>query len=86
LASIGLAAIGTLVGATTNWVCKRGNLVALLLLPLVWPVVLAAGEATCLAMSGDYTEPFFRWLKLLAAFDVTFATLGVLLFDFIMED
>jgi heme exporter protein B len=86
LANLGLAAIGTLMSALTSGMRRRGNQIALLLLPLVLPVVLAAGEATRLLIAGDLSDPFWRWLQLLAAFDLMFCTLGVLIFDFVMED
>jgi heme exporter protein B len=86
LADLGLAAIGTLVGGLTIGLQRRGNLIALLLLPLVLPVVLAAGEGTRLAIVGDLGDSYWRWVQLLAAFDVAFFTLGVLLFEFVMED
>ena len=52
LANLGLAAIGTLIGGLVNGVRRRrANLIVLLLLPLVVPVLLGAGEATRLADS-----------------------------------
>jgi heme exporter protein B len=86
LANLGLAAIGTLIGAITSGMRQRGNLIALLLLPLVLPVVLGAGEATRLMIAGDVGEPFGRWLQLLAAFALMFSTIGMLVFDLILED
>jgi heme exporter protein B len=86
LACLGLAAIGTLIGPLTSGVRKRGNLLALLLLPLVLPIVLGAGEATRLMMDGDPGDQFWRWLQLLAAFALMFSTVGVLVFDLVIED
>lgn len=86
LANLGLAAIGTLVGALTSAARNRGHLIALLLLPLVLPVVLGAGEATRLVIAGEWGGEGWRWLQLLGAFAAMFITAGVLFFEFIMED
>jgi heme exporter protein B len=86
VADLGLAAIGTFMGALVNGVGRRGHLIALLLLPLVLPVLLGAGEATRLIMANDVGETFWRWVQLLAAFAVIFITLAVLIFEFVMED
>jgi heme exporter protein B len=86
LANLGLAAIGTLIGAIVNRIRTRGNLIALLLLPLVLPVLLGAGEATRLSMENDIGEEFGRWLQLLAAFATVVVTTSLLVFDFVLED
>jgi heme exporter protein B len=86
LANLGLAAIGTLIGALTSGVRRRGNLIALVLLPLVLPVVVGAGEATRLVIAGDLGESFWRWLQLLAAFALMFFTVGLMVFDFVLEE
>ena len=46
LGNVGFAAVGTLVGGLTSGLRHRGGLLALLLLPLVVPVVFGAAEAT----------------------------------------
>jgi heme exporter protein B len=85
LANLGFAAVGTLISALTNALRQRGNLLVLLLLPLVLPAVLGASAATRLVIAGDLGFEFWRWVQLLAAFAVTFITVGVLVFDFVME-
>jgi heme exporter protein B len=86
LGNLSFSAIGTLVAALVNRVRSRGSLLTLVLLPLVLPVLLAAGEATRLTIANDLHEEFWRWLQLLAAFAVIFITAAVLIFEFIMED
>jgi heme exporter protein B len=86
LGNLSFSAIGTLVAALVNRVRSRGSLLTLVLLPLVLPVLLAAGEATRLTIANDLHEEFWRWLQLLAAFAVIFITAAVLTFEFIMED
>ena len=86
LADLGLASAGTLIGALINGLKRRSHLLTLLLLPLVSPVVLGAGDATRLAITGDLGGEFWRWLQLLAAFAVIFTTAGIVVCEFVMED
>jgi len=86
LANLGIAAIGTLIGGLVNGVRRRGNLIVLLLLPLILPVLLGAGEATRLLIAGDLGDAFWRWVQLLAAFAVMFFTVAVLAFEYVIED
>jgi heme exporter protein B len=86
LANLGLAAVGTLIGAMVGGVRRRSNLIVLLLLPLIMPVMLGAGEATRLVIQGKLDEEFWRWIQLVAAFDVLFVTASLLFFEFVMEE
>jgi heme exporter protein B len=85
-ANAGLAAVGTLVAALVNRMRRRGNLVTLLLMPLVLPVLMGASEATRLVIAGELHDDFSRWLQLLGAFSVIFITAGVLAFELVLED
>jgi heme exporter protein B len=86
LADIGVAVIGTLVGALAVRTSARDLLGPLLSLPMLVPVVLGAARAT---------EPLFathagalplRWLAILALYDLVFALIAFALFDFLLED
>ncbi|NIO42667.1 MAG: cytochrome C biogenesis protein, partial [Burkholderiales bacterium] len=46
LASLGMAAVGTLVSAMTHGLRQQGVVLSMLVLPLMVPVVLAAAETT----------------------------------------
>ena len=85
VANLGFAAAGTLVSALTNGLAQRSGLLVLLLLPLLMPVVLGAVQATRLLLADEAGE-WWRWAQLLACFDVVFITLGMLVFEFIVED
>jgi ABC-type transport system involved in cytochrome c biogenesis permease component len=63
-----------------------GNLLALFMLPMAVPVVLASAEATRLVAQGDFGVQWWRWIQLLGAFAIIFITAGTLLFDFLVED
>jgi heme exporter protein B len=86
LADLGVAVIGTLVGALAVRTRARDLLGPLLSLPMLVPVVLGAARAT---------EPLFathagalplRWLAILALYDLVFALIAFALFDFLLED
>lgn len=85
LANVGFAAVGTVLGALTSGLQQRGGLLALLLLPLVSPVILGAAQATRLLLDGERDE-WQLWGKLLACFAVTFVSLGTLVFEFLTEE
>src|SRR6185503_5097136 len=57
----------------------------ILVLPLVAPVLIAGVRATDLAAAGRSGE-VWSWLGLLAAFDVVFLSVGVLVFGYLLED
>ena len=57
----------------------------MLVLPLVAPVLIAGVRATDLAAEGRAGE-VLSWLGLLAAFDVVFLSVGVLVFGYLLED
>ena len=86
LGNLGFVSVGVLVSALTANFSQRGSLLALLLLPLAIPVLLGAAEATRLLVTDDLNEPLWCWLQLLTAFAALFMTLGILVFEFIVED
>jgi heme exporter protein B len=86
LGNLGLAAIGTLLSALANAVRSSGSLLALLVLPLAIPVLLAAAEATRLLAEDDLGPACWRWIQLLAACAVIFITAGIVLFDVATEE
>jgi heme exporter protein B len=86
LGNLGIASVGTLLSALAAGIRRSGNLTALLILPLVIPVVLAAAEATRLAMIGDFGPEWARWIQFLAAFAIVFITAGTVLFEFVVEE
>ncbi|HUT12828.1 MAG TPA: heme exporter protein CcmB [Thermoguttaceae bacterium] len=86
LGNLGIASVGTLLSALTGGIRQNGNLLVLLVLPMVIPVVLAAAEATRLIALGDFGPAWWRWTELLGAFAVVFITAGTILFDFAIEE
>jgi heme exporter protein B len=85
IATIGLAAAGTVYGVMAAGLRVRETLLPLLILPVVAPVLLAATQAWSSAV-GLSTDSGWRWLTLLAAFAAIYLTLGVLAFGTLLEE
>jgi heme exporter protein B len=86
LSNVGFVAMGTLVSALTAGVRHRGSLLALLLLPLVVPVVFGSAEATRLLLAGPIDSQWWLWTKLLAVFAIVFVVVGALVFEIVLEE
>jgi heme exporter protein B len=87
LADIGIAVIGTLVGALAVQARARELLVPLLSLPLLLPIVIGATNATAPLFEAGGAEPVpARWLAVMGLYDVVFGLLAYAVFDFLLED
>ncbi len=87
VATLGLAAAGTLYGAVAAGLRVRETLLPLLLLPVVAPVLLAATRASESALgTGAAGVDAGQWLGLLAVFAVVYLGVGVLAFGSLLED
>ena len=87
LADVGIAVIGTLVGALAVRTRARDLIVPLLALPLVLPVVIAAAQATAPLWSQAGAGPLEgRWLAVLGLYDMVFGLIALAVFDFLLED
>jgi heme exporter protein B len=85
LGTIGFCVLGTLLSAITLKARARELLLPLVLFPLMIPVILATircMEAFLLAGELGDAVP---WLRLLIGFDVIFVTVGILIFDWVIE-
>jgi heme exporter protein B len=87
LADLGIAVVGTLIGALGVQTRARELIVPILALPLMIPVAIAAARATSplLAEAGAGTVPV-RWLAVLGLYDLVFGLLAYAVFDFLLED
>jgi heme exporter protein B len=86
LSNIGFAAIGTMAGAITADVRNRSGLIAVLLFPLLMPVVLASASATKLMLADEMDQAWWRWIQLLGVFATVFIIFGAMIFEFIIEE
>jgi heme exporter protein B len=86
LGNLGVTSAGTLLGAVSSGVDRSEGLLAILLLPLLAPVLLAAAEATRLLGIATPSGEWSRWVQLLASFATVYMTVGWVLFEYVVED
>ena len=87
LANLGIAVVGTLVGALGIQTRARELIVPILALPLMIPLAIAAARATSPLLLELGAEPVpGRWLAVLGLYDLVFGLLAFAVFDFLLED
>ncbi len=87
LGDLGIAVIGTLVGALAVRTRARDLLGPLLALPLLVPIVIGGARATApLLVHAHPVAPAARWLLTLGLYDLVFGLIAYALFDFLLED
>jgi len=84
LGTVGLAAVGSLLGVVTASARAREAVLPLLVLPLAVPVLLGGVKATQAATTGSVGAG--SWLLLLLAFDAVFLAAGTLVFGILMDE
>jgi heme exporter protein B len=87
LADVGIAVVGTLVGALAIQTRARDLIVPLIALPLLLPVVIGTAKllAPTFAAAGAQALPG-NWLTILGLYDLVFGLLAYAVFDFLLED
>lgn len=85
VATFGIAASGTLLGALVAGVRARETVLPILLLPVLAPVLIAASRAFDDAL-GVLAVDGWAWLGLLAGFGVVNAALGTLAYGPLLEE
>ena len=85
LGTIGFCVLGTMMSAITLRARARELLLPLVLFPLMIPVILATIRCMESVLKTGELGDGAPWLKLLFGFDVIFLTLGVLIFDWVIE-
>lgn len=87
LADLGIAAIGTLVGALAIQTRARDLILPLMALPLLVPVIIGAAKASAPVLSAAGAGTLEgRWLAILALYDLVFGLLAYALFDYLLDD
>ena len=87
LADVGIAVIGTLVGALAVQTRARDLIGPLVALPLLVPVVIGAARAIAPVLSEAGPGALEgRWLGLLGLYDLVFGLIAYAVFDFLLED
>ena len=85
LATIGLAAAGTIYGVVAAGLRVRDTLLPLLVLPVVAPVLLASTRAWEASLQGVPGEGW-SWLRILGVFAVVYVAVGIAAFGSLLED
>ncbi|MSO79980.1 MAG: hypothetical protein EXQ79_10330 [Acidimicrobiia bacterium] len=85
LATVGVAATGTLYGVLAASSGARETLVPVLLLPVVSPVLLGATRAWEAAIDGASSDAW-PWIGVLAVFAVLYTSIGTLAFGPLLEE
>lgn len=83
--TIGLGAVGTLLSAVAANTRAREVMLPILLFPIIVPLLIGVVQATGPALGA----PPFRsmpWISLLVALDATYIALGILVFDYVLEE
>lgn len=82
ITDIGMAALGSLLGALAQGQSGRESLLSIVLFPLLLPLLLAAISLGSISLGGSAGEPG-KWLGIGAAFDAIFIAAGLVLFGFL---
>jgi heme exporter protein B len=85
LGTLGFCVLGTLLSVVTLKARSRELLLPLILFPLMVPVILATIRCMEAILRNGELGDALPWLRLLIGFDVIFLTVGVLIFDWVIE-
>jgi len=85
LGTVGFCVLGTITAAITLRARARELLLPLVLFPLMIPVILATIRCMESIMTTGGMTAAMPWLRLLTGFDVIFLTVGILIFDWVIE-
>lgn len=83
LADLGMAAVGSLLGALSQGQATRESLLSIIIFPLLLPLLLAAIRLGAIVMTGVDYEGAGGWFKILVSFDALFIAAGLVLFAFV---
>ncbi len=86
LAIVGFMALGTLFSAIAANTRLGETLLPILLIPLLLPVIIFAAGATQRLLIGRPLEEVMSSVRMLAAFDLVFIIVGVLVFASVVEE
>jgi heme exporter protein B len=83
LADLGMALLGSLLGALAQGQAARESILSIVLFPLLAPLLLAGIRVGTGLFAGRAAENVTQWLGLAAAFDAFFMAAGLALFAYI---
>lgn len=86
LGTAGYAAVGTLLAAMAVNTRAREVLLPVLLLPLAFPVLIAAVRATSILLDGGTLTEAGGWVRLIVLYDLLILAVSTLTFGYIVEE
>ena len=86
LATLGFVSVGTLFAALTVNIRARDIMLPVLFFPVVVPLIIAAVEATQVALDGKPFSDMSSWLQIMGAFDAIFLVVSAFVFEFAIEE
>lgn len=86
LGTVGLAAVGTLLGSMAIHARGRETTLPILVLPVALPILMASVSASALILQDRPFSDWNVWALLLIATDLIFVAAPLVLFDFIVEE
>lgn len=85
LVDIGMATLGSLLGALAQGQASRESLLSVILFPLMIPILLAGIRVCAGGFNESLPEGVGSWIGIAAAFDAVFLSAGILLFPFVFS-
>lgn len=85
-ATVGIAAVGTLLSALCSRTRGGGVLLPVLMFPLLIPVLTSATLAVSAALGSGIARDFSGHIKVLVSFDLAFVAAGTLVYGYIIEE
>ncbi len=86
LGTVGYAAVGTLLAAIAVNTRAREVLLPVLLLPLAFPVLIAAVQTIGLLLEGGTLAEASGWLRLIVVYDLVILAVATLTFGYVLEE
>lgn len=84
--TLGFVSVGTLFSAMSVNTRARDIMMPILFLPVVIPVLIAAGKSTGIILNGGGWSDVSSWMEMVLAFDVIFMVTSSYLFRFAIEE
>jgi heme exporter protein B len=78
--------VGTLLSTMTVQTRTRDMLLPIVLFPIVLPVIISAVRASTYFLQGQPMDLIMPNINILIAFDVIYAALAYMVFDYIVEE
>jgi heme exporter protein B len=84
--SLGLAELGTLLGALAARVGRGETLLAILLFAVAMPLFISAVQTSSAVLAGEPLSSVSKWLLIAIGFDLLYLFAGLAMFEFVIEE